>query len=421
MAVIEFWGGLGVIGSSKILISEGGHRVLLDIGLDIPSGGDLFRPPVRQRPGRELADRLRVGGAPRLPGLYAPEHLDPGDPLGEWVADTAVFVSHPHIDHMGLAGFVRDDVPVYAHRDAVRVLTGLSAAGAGLTGGDPDWQPLEDGQVVEVGDMRVECVLSDHDVPGASGYLVHTGDGVLAFTGDIRFHGRHPERAWRFAERAAGCTVLVTEGTTLSWDEQDGPARDEDAVLADLETELKRQGLVALSMYPRDVERVEEFQELARRHGRTFVWPAETAAFLRGMDVELLALGEEGATLELIRERPGAFVVCYDPADLPSLLDLPFGQDSVFVHANGEPLGEFDPRWEPFIAWLDKLGVPLRRIGAGGHATQTDLHAMVEAIAPRVVFPIHSASPTRLIPPRAVKRVIARYGARYGFDGEIVG
>lgn len=420
MAVIEFWGGLGVIGSSKILISDGGHRVLLDIGLDIPSAGDLFRPPARERPGRELADRLRVGGAPKLPGLYAPEHLDPGDPLGEWVADTAVFVSHPHIDHVGLAGFVREDIPVYAHRDAVRVLDQLAASGAGLLGGDPEWRALDDGQIVEVGDMRVECVLSDHDVPGASAYLVHTASGVLAFTGDIRFHGRHPERARRFVERAAGCDVLVTEGTTLSWDERDGPARDEQAVLADLETELRRADLVAMSVYPRDVERIEEFQALGRRLGRRFVWPSSTAAFLRGMGVEAIALGDAGGTLQEIRERPGAFVVCYDPADLPALLDLPFGPSSVFVHANGEPLGEFDPRWGPFKSWLDTLGLPLCRIGASGHASQVDLHGMVEDIAPRVVFPIHSASPTRLIPPRAIRRVIARYGTRYDFNGEVV-
>ena len=45
-ATVEFWGGVGVIGSSKVLITEGDHRVLLDFGLDIPRGTDLFRPPV---------------------------------------------------------------------------------------------------------------------------------------------------------------------------------------------------------------------------------------------------------------------------------------------------------------------------------------------------------------------------------------
>src|SRR5260370_22083942 len=109
MATVEFWGGVGVIGSSKVLITEGSHRVLLDFGLDIPHGADVFRPPVVPRPDRYLADRLRVGAAPRLAGIYDPSAVNDGDALGEPGPPTAVFVSHPHIDHIGLTGFFRPD------------------------------------------------------------------------------------------------------------------------------------------------------------------------------------------------------------------------------------------------------------------------------------------------------------------------
>jgi ribonuclease J len=60
VARIEFWGCVGVIGSSKVLIHDGGHRVLLDLGLDIPRGSDLFRSPAALPRGRELSARLRV-------------------------------------------------------------------------------------------------------------------------------------------------------------------------------------------------------------------------------------------------------------------------------------------------------------------------------------------------------------------------
>jgi hypothetical protein len=61
VAHIEFWGGVGVIGSSKVLIHDGGHRVLLDLGLDIPRGGDLFRVPAARPRGR--AGRAASGQA----------------------------------------------------------------------------------------------------------------------------------------------------------------------------------------------------------------------------------------------------------------------------------------------------------------------------------------------------------------------
>ncbi|HEX5120425.1 MAG TPA: MBL fold metallo-hydrolase [Pseudonocardiaceae bacterium] len=416
MSSIEFWGGLGVIGSSKIMVSDGDHRVLLDIGMDIPSGGNLFRAPVTERPGRELADRLRVGGAPRVPGLFDPAALPIGDPLREPLGeDTQVFVSHPHIDHVGLAGFVRPEVPVHAHADAVGLMRALTSAGAGLPGGNPAWHALRAGDTVTVGPMRVECVPVDHDVPGATGYLVHTASGTLAYTGDIRFHGRHSERSWEFAERAAGCDVLVTEATTLSFPAADEPVRTESDVVASFVTELRAaRGLVLLQMYPRDVERVTEFVAAAKAVGRVIVWPDTTATMLEALGVTVDRPG-----IADVRADPVGYVVQVNVADLPSLLDLPLTGGEVFVHANGEPLGEFDPRWPVFADWLTALDLTLRRIGTTGHATPEHLHEFVARVAPRVVCPIHTFEPARLFPPHAVRRVIPRYGVRYEFDGSV--
>jgi ribonuclease J len=429
LASIEFWGGLGVIGSSKIMITDGGHRVLLDIGLDIPSGANLFRAPVPIRQERELADRLRVGAAPALPGIYDPAFLAPGDPLGRPVGDpaaTRIFVSHPHIDHVGLAGWVRPEIGVYAHTDAVDMLDALSANGLGLPGGDPAWRRLTEGEVVSVGEMTVECVLVDHDVPGACGYLVRTNDGTLAYTGDIRFHGRRPELSNAFVDLVRGVDVLVTEGTTLSFTPQDGPPRDEDDVIESFVGIMAdAPGLVLLSTYERDIERVEEFIAAAEAQGRTIVWPKPIAGLLRALGVAGARTwaeegSSEGVELAAVHAKPSAFVVVPSSGDLPSLLDLPIQAGDVFVHANGEPLGEFDPRWSVFTDWLDHFGVRLRKIGCWGHALPDQVHGMVERIAPKVVFPIHTFEPTRLAPPAGVRRVVAAYDTRYAFDGGVI-
>lgn len=416
---IEFFGGLGVIGSSKILITDGHHRVLLDVGVDIPAGGDLFRPPVTMRPGRELADRLRVAAAPHIPGLFDPAALADGDPLAAaWPGVTEVFLSHPHIDHVGLAGFVRPELPVHAHRDAVAVLRALSGAGAGLAGGDPDWRELAAGEHTAVGGMDVQCVRVDHDVPGACGYLVHTTAGTLAYTGDIRFHGRHRHRADAFVDGARGAAVLVTEGTTLGLDIPAGPPRTEDDVAASFGQSLAAtEDLVLLAVYPRDVERVAQLAAVAAAADRRLVFPAQAAAVLRALGVGAIAtIGVDVSAADLA-DSPGAYVVQPAHTDLPGLLDLPIGPGTVLVHANGEPLGDFDTRWGVFVDWLAALGIPLVRAGCSGHAMPADLHAMVERIAPDVVFPIHTTAPGRLLVPAGVRRVIARYGARYDLAG----
>ena len=420
-ASVEFWGGVGVIGSSKVLIRDGGHRVLLDLGLDIPKDGDLFRLPAAPRPGRELADRLRVGAAPAIPGLFDPAALAPGDRLAEPVEPTSLFVTHPHIDHVGLVGFVRPEVAVHASPDTVAVLDALSGGrealrGPRVFGGETGWRPVAVGEPVRVGPMTVERFDVDHDVPGASGYRVTTGDGVLAFTGDFRFHGHRPELSWSFAEAVAGADVLVTEGTTLSWEEIH-PLRTERDVNAMFEAELAgNPDLVVLAVYPRDFDRVRAFTGIAAAAGRRIVWPEDTAAFLTAAGFEDV-LPATAAALAEVREAPGSYVVQFDADDIPALLDLPLGPGSVFVHANGEPLGPFEPRWQLFVDWLGKLGVPLRRIGCSGHAYQDDLHEFVRMINPRVLVPIHTFSPYRVHPTGSTARLVVDYAQAYDFSG----
>jgi ribonuclease J len=428
MVSIEFWGGLGVIGSSKIMVDDGINRVLLDIGLDNPVGADLFRPPVRSRKGRELADRLRVGAAPRIPGLFEPALLEPGDPIAEPVGDpaaTQVFVSHPHLDHAGLAGYVRREVAVHTHTDAVDLLDALQAAGIGLPCGHPRWRRLVDGQIVRVGGLEVECVAVDHDVPGACGFLVRTKDGTLAYTGDIRFHGRHPERSAEFVRRARGADVLVMEGTTLSFTPSDAPRRTEGDVLASFKAIMDRsEGLVLVSLYPMDLERIGDISRAAADAGRTILWPAPLARALRGLGIadatSLATDGRDGVELAAVHAKPAAFIVQPDPADLPALLDLPLRPGDAFVHAGGEPLGEFDPRWRVFRDWLACLHVELHEIGSGGHASPDELHAMVERIRPTAVFPVHTFEPARLSPALGIQRVVASYGKRYSFSGSVI-
>jgi ribonuclease J len=415
-AQIEFWGGVGVIGSSKVLIRDGDHRVLLDLGLDIPREGDLFRAPARIPPDRELPVRLATKTAAAIPGVYDPAALSGGDPLGDAAGPTAIFISHPHIDHVGLAGFVRPDVAISTSSEGLALLGALDVSGEKLAGPRDlsSWSAMD--KPVTHGPMTIERFDVDHDVPGASGYRVTTSDGVLAFTGDIRFHGHHPERSWAFTDAVKGCDVLVTEGTTLSFDEyhplrtEQYVARDYAAALDDAPADLMLQ-----SVYPRDLDRVRALIAIAAAHGRVIAWPAQVAAFLRAAGVDDVV----PIDLAEVRANPGGFVVQLDAGDLPFLLELPVGPASAMLHANGEPLGPFDPRWALYTDWLRHRGLQLVSIGCSGHASQDDLHEMLYRIRPRVVVPIHTRSPYRLHPVGGPYRLIADYARSYDFNGNI--
>jgi ribonuclease J len=412
MARLRFYGGVGVVGATKVAIEQDGWRVLLDMGADIPGREGLVRAPLRLPAGAELRTQLLLGEAPAIEHLYRPDAVAGTGVPGGSDGRTALFLSHGHIDHVGLLGWVDHDVPVHAAEETVRMLAALEATGQGLVGGPPSVQPMAEGERVEVGPLVVERVAVDHDIPGASGFLVHTEDGVVAYTGDLRLHGRHPERTERFAERARGAVTLVSEGTTLSADPR-LTVRTEAQVDAAFEEELRRApGLVLLSVYPRDIERVVAFTAIAERHGRRILWPAATAAFLRAYGLDDVHELDEQA-MERVRSQPSHFVVQLAANELGTLLDLRVGPGAVFLHANGEPLGPFQAGWDLLQQWLARLQVPFASIGASGHATPHDLHRVAELVRPAVLYPVHSADPYRFQAPPGTLRVVAEYGRWY--------
>ena len=412
MATLRFYGGVGVIGSTKVAVEQDGWRVLLDLGSDIPGREGLVRSPLRLRPEAELRTRILLGEAPPIPHLFRPEAVEGTGVPGGADGRTALFISHAHIDHVGLLGWADPGVPVYAAEETVRMLDVLEAVGQGLDGGPPSVRPMAEGEPIPVGPLLVERHRVDHDIPGASGFLVTTEDGVVAYTGDLRLHGRHPELSERFAKQARGAAALVIEGTTLSGDPRSA-VRTEAQVEAAFDEELRRTpGLALLSLYPRDLERAAAFVAIAARRGRRILWPPATAAFLQALGLEEIH-ELDGDALAEVRNEPSRFVVQLAADELGTLLDLPLGPGSVFLHANGEPLGPFQAGWDLLQQWLSRLQVPFTSIGASGHATPHDLHRIAEIVQPAVLYPIHTADPFRFMPPPGTLRVLAEYGRSY--------
>ena len=400
-----------MIGSSKILIEQDGFRVLLDFGLDFSPGQGLFRSHVGPRPGHVLRDRLRIGGAPWISHVYRPDAVEDLDIASGSDGKTALFITHCHIDHIGLTGWVDPRIPIYCSPDTARMMSALEHANIGVEGGNPTLTTMADEETVSFGPFRVTRYPVDHDVIGASGYAVETEDGVVAFTGDIRLHGRHPEKSMAFAGAVHRARALVIEGTTLSFGFRNTPISEEDVDRGFQSALQKTPGLVLMTAYPRNIERVKSFLALAAEAGRTILWPDHEASFLRSMDIPRVEALKD-TPISAIQAHPERYIIQLAVASIPLLLDLPVGPGSVFLHANGEPLGPFDPDWDVLQDWLKYTHTPFWPIGTSGHASPDDLNRLVEAVAPDILFPLHSMEPDRLIPPPGTLRWLPQRGGR---------
>ncbi len=443
MTTVSVLAGARTIGGTQIVVEDQGARLLFDCGLVYDPEGDPFAE-VRRRPGRVLSDLLTLGLAPQVSGLYDPRWLAGLPPTmfsERSVHDgpLAVALSHSHLDHTYLAGFIDPAVPVHCSSPTARIVETLGTLGNSVAPSGRSFTSHAAGDWFSVGSIRAQFLAVDHDVAGARGLLIETSDGVIAYSGDLRLHGSHPELSHSFAHaaKAAGARLLILEGTRLfppapaQSDHEVVPTdrlREADVSFLAAEALAGAPGMLGIILLtPENGERVESLAQVAHGLGRLLVLdpegvaltiaalgrplaapyavyvPTTLAAGLDG-DIDdrttaLLRAATAGAPAQLsaadIAADPGRFLVRLNWPDFADLLDMsPAG--GVVLHANGLPLGPFDPAWRQLEWWVRRLELRLVQVGSSGHAMPADLTAIAVETGAPVVMAIHSLHPELL-------------------------
>jgi ribonuclease J len=240
MTTLEFHGGVGEIGGTKVLLEDGEHRILLDFGLSYARRKLFYEEYLQPRVGAGLLDFLEMGIIPPLEGVYRLDLELPG--LWERFREAqgyhriesldGVLLSHPHADHVGHVSFLRPEIPVHATELAVAVCRANQESGKpGLeqeiasvvprTRREPrGWSQeallSERGRRVErrfvaagagreAGfPLEVRCFPVDHSIRGACAWAVSTSSGWVVHSGDLRLHGTRGDDTRRFVEAACG-------------------------------------------------------------------------------------------------------------------------------------------------------------------------------------------------------------------------
>lgn len=430
MTSVTLFAGERSIGGTQIVVEAQGARLLFDIGLPFNPGVGPFAGVGRRR-GRELADLLQLGEAPHIPGIYGPVHTEgvtapPGIPATD--GPVAIALSHSHLDHSHVVGFVDEDVPVYASPATSRILPVLSDTGMSLGTLSRPIEAIEPGNSFGVGPMRVSLLPVDHDVAGASGMIIETPDGNIAYSGDIRLHGLHPERSLSFARAArdAEARLLILEGTRLFPPPEPGaPPPSPERFEADVAPRVREileatRGLAIITLTPENGERVENIARVAQTAGRLLVLTPDALAFT------VAALGHSpGAPVGVYRpdrepltdtsaassDPPGTetrVVTTSEIAASPEsyLLRLPLEQfadllnlnpqGGVIMTSNGPPLGPFDPAFATMTWWAERMDMRVADASSTGHAHAHDLSTLANHSGAPTIMSIHSRYPEML-------------------------
>ncbi|MDI9617387.1 MAG: MBL fold metallo-hydrolase [Methanothrix sp.] len=479
-------GGHG-IGGNKIYLEEDGSGVFLDFGKNFSKYSAFYEEFLRSRDARGIHDLIYLNLLPRL-NIYR-EDLLPADvnihtypSLGV----AAVLVTHAHFDHCGNIGMLRSDIPMVASPESLVMMKGMQDTGhqslememvyvsprgmsddhglclgsqrnACYRGRDiccagelsdelisylsrrPGQESarakrLEPGRCQSVDEAELPFDVSahpvDHSVPGATAYILR-GDTTVAYTGDFRLHGRNREMTLEFVRAARDASVLITEGTRIRENGGEGVVTEQTVAEACLDAVERSSGLVIADFSPRNFERLESFQEIARKTGRELVVTAKDAYLMHAlqsigsfsMDSSLRIYKEissaRGKWREevvdknyssryvdhlSIRENPEAYILCFSFLDMKNLLDIkPDGGTYIYSACeafNEEMEIDFHRLWR----WLQHFSMISVGFGidgdgtlhfdgryhASGHASGDEIRRIVETVDPEHIVPVHT-------------------------------
>jgi mRNA degradation ribonuclease J1/J2 len=271
--------------------------------------------------------------------------------------------------------------------------------------------------------------LVHNSVPGSYGFIVHTTEGSVVYTGDLRMHGLHSDMTDDFidAARESKPVAMITEGTRID----KGKTDESEQMIYRLSKKdiLGCKGIVIVDFNFKDVDRFTTFYRLAKDLDRMLVISFRHACFLeryhrdRKLDVpdstddSILILKpkrltgtyiDEDYTEKYIRDRLGypnivlAEDVRRNPLDymvvlnfwyFNTLIDLkPMG--GLYIHSLSEPFNEeMQISYDRMMNWLNFFNLKIEKRHCSGHISGPDLKGLIESINPKVLFPIHTEHP----------------------------
>ena len=409
MASITFYGGVGEIGGNCILIEDRGTRVILDFGVPFASRSRYYSPPYLSP--RSINALLKLGILPRISGAYDSDKDE--RPLD------AVVISHAHMDHVGYISFLRDDIPIYCGEAAAKILNYLSEVKQPTVEFNIEGKRINTfrtGQRIKVDSITIEPIHVDHSIPGAYGILLHTSEGSVAYTGDLRRHGPMWQMTDEFIEEAAECkpAALICEATNMI-----GAAVSSEEEVSDKLNKLAAEstGLIIADFSKTDVDRLRSFYTVAENCGRTLAITSRQARLLWHLRsdprIKLPSLGKivvyrkqkkryerwEQEVLNSmtivdaddVAKKQSELILVSSYYDFEEFIEVEPRSGSCFILSASEPFNEeMDLDFQRLSNWLNHFGLPEYHIHVSGHIMPTQLRYLVQRIGCEKVYPIHT-------------------------------
>ncbi|SDM56241.1 MBL fold metallo-hydrolase [Acetanaerobacterium elongatum] len=374
---VHIYRGQNQIGGSIIEVSTETTRILLDVGLELDNEKN-----------REL---------PKIEGLFDSPTVE------------AVFISHYHGDHLGLAYYIDKRIPLYIGKASYKIVKAaddykntetISPAGF-----------IYHNHPITIGDITVTAFLCDHSAFDSYMILCESGGERILYTGDFRSNGRKPF-GWLLSQLPHKVDKLICEGTTLTRDSYD-PVTESELEEAAVKEFRSTDGPIFVMQSSTNIDRIVTMYRAAKLSGRVFLeelYMAEITSAIGGSipnpafsDVyAFITNGRRYETLtkyknRISKEHIGAtrFVMCVRSSMLKyikSLAELMPFEKGLLVYSMWGGY-KMQPEMKAFLDECKRLGLRIVDLHTSGHADPDTIKRVIEWTNPKEIIPIHTENP----------------------------
>ena len=404
---VTFYNGLTTIGGPMIEVAYNDSHILFDLG-------EVYRPELKlSMEDEDFETLIKYQLIGDVPNFYDPKITGKEIDKDSW-KHAAAYISHLHLDHSKALNLLAPEIPLYAGKITAQLLPALNEDGDFLlpaAGHDKGYTreiiAAEYKKPIQVGDIIMEVWPSDHDAYGATGLIIKTPDKTIAYTGDIRLHGYHPDWVHNFLKAAKHCDMFIIEGTGVSWPEEKHDENSEEFTGPKNEVELTEQIVklekenpkrqITFNTYPTNVERL---LRIISDSPRKVVLHAKRAHLLKDsldQDYPYYYLPEEKRFNDLNPELEVSYQKLLDD-DHEYLWQVVKNYDDLkegglYIHSNAEPLGDFDPAYKPFVEKFAQKKIEFEALRCSGHADEEELKEIISEVEPAILIPVHTLHP----------------------------
>lgn len=444
------YSGLHTIGGVIFSLTYEKERLLFEFGTSYDPACDIYDRYVEVRKKNRIRDAIKIGATPRIDGIYSKKDCDGMGLLSAEESDlhTTVFVSHLHLDHMSCIGMLDKSVDVYMNPSAQYLLRALEETGEGVGYQFENVHDFEVEKPIQIGAFTITPILAKSSSFKDFSFLIKTPDGTIHYTGDLILHHLESENTWHEMElvKQAKPDILLCDATAFmdsvlslmipdcdakkikASKEIPTPMISEKEMHQQMHDTLSQQkGLCVFNFYQREMLLADWFIKHSEQLGRICAFEPDTAYMVykffhikpnvyipdsfrytenheKPWFKELLQ-NSQVITLEMIKKDPSHYLIQNSYRHILELFSLP-DTDATYLHAEGTPIGKFDPAYDNLHKILKKTNFNYTTFFCStyfGHGYPCMVKYFVDEIDPPILIPCHSYNPERLLPNNGIQ------------------